>query len=615
MAPTSAIQVRATVPGGIYTDLMSSGIISEPYYGFNDVNYEWVALEDWTFYRSFVAPKDLLGQREIILVAHGIDTACEIVVNGIRLLSASNMFVRYEIDVKSLLKREPRKNTISVRCESPVKYAKRMHDSRRDAHPVYPLCPPAVQKGHCHVNWIRKMPCSFSWDWAPSFPSTGIWKPIRLEGSNGVVIRDVLVATIPQKKENGTDSWILSVTLCYRSSSTKPRNGTVWITLEDAFLGMESVTFESSVQRNSKLELLVPLSYGITVHRWWPVGYGQQTLYTLQISASVDDDLFEKTARIGFRTVQLNEDVIQDFDDGTAFYFVVNDIPVYAKGSNWVPPDIFPERITNDYVKELLLSVKEANMNMLRVWAGGVYETDYFYSLADELGILIWQDFMFSASLYPADQPFLESVAIEVQQQVRRLQYHPSLVVWAGNNENEDALASGWWEEVKNNYDLYRTDYIKLYVDVIKTVVEAEDRTRPFVSSTPSNGRKTAENGWISSTPNGEINGDLHFYSYSSELWKPASFPMPRFVTEIGMQSYPPRDSMERVMPASMVTYPFSRFLDHRQHYAMGARFAARIIDAYFRVANTSRTDRAAGYDMVSYLTQVNFLSYSQLLT
>ncbi|KAH8023652.1 hypothetical protein HPB51_015148 [Rhipicephalus microplus] len=452
-----------------------------------------------------------------------------------------------------------------------------MHDSRRDAHPVYPLCPPAVQKGHCHVNWIRKMPCSFSWDWAPSFPSTGIWKPIRLEGSNGVVIRDVLVATIPQ----------------------------IWITLEDAFLGMESVTFESSVQRNSKLELLVPLSYGITVHRWWPVGYGQQTLYTLQISASVDDDLFEKTARIGFRTVQLNEDVIQDFDDGTAFYFVVNDIPVYAKGSNWVPPDIFPERITNDYVKELLLSVKEANMNMLRVWAGGVYETDYFYSLADELGILIWQDFMFSASLYPADQPFLESVAIEVQQQVRRLQYHPSLVVWAGNNENEDALASGWWEEVKNNYDLYRTDYIKLYVDVIKTVVEAEDRTRPFVSSTPSNGRKTAENGWISSTPNGEINGDLHFYSYSSELWKPASFPMPRFVTEIGMQSYPPRDSMERVMPASMVTYPFSRFLDHRQHYAMGARFAARIIDAYFRVANTSRTDRAAGYDMVSYLTQV----------
>ncbi|XP_075749228.1 beta-mannosidase [Rhipicephalus microplus] len=425
---------------------MSSGIISEPYYGFNDVNYEWVALEDWTFYRSFIAPKDLLGQREIILVAHGIDTACEIVVNGIHLLSASNMFVRYEIDVKSLLKRSrfplgsedlrqsmptrhakprgeaergvlaassrptrcaasartptdndpelaqalmdmddqdtetqvssavdanedflspdevlqgestsdaenkekdsaeerddeakngqwQRKNTISVRCESPVKYAKRMHDSRRDAHPVYPLCPPAVQKGHCHVNWIRKMPCSFSWDWAPSFPSTGIWKPIRLEGSNGIIIRDVLVATIPQK----------------------------------------------------------------------------------------------------------------DFDDGTAFYFVVNDIPVYAKGSNWVPPDIFPERIANDYVKELLLSVKEANMNMLRVWAGGVYETDYFYSLADELGILIWQDFMFSASLYPADQPFLQSVATEVQQQVRRLQYHPSLVVWAGNNENEDALASGWW--------------------------------------------------------------------------------------------------------------------------------------------------------------------------
>ncbi|XP_049271905.1 beta-mannosidase-like [Rhipicephalus sanguineus] len=381
-----AIKVRAIVPGGIYTDLMRSGIISEPYYGFNDVNYEWIALEDWTFYRSFIAPKDLLEQREVTLVAHGIDTACVIVVNGVRVLNASNMFVRYEVSVKSVLK-------------------------------------------------------------------------------------------------------------------------------------------------------------GIAIHRWWPVGYGQQSLYTLQILVSVGDDLFEQTVRIGFRTVQLNEDMIQGFDTATAFYFVVNDIPVYAKGSNWVPPDIFPERITNDYVKELLLSVKEANMNMLRVWAGGVYETDYFYSLADELGILIWQDMMFSASLYPADRSFLQSVATEVQQQVRRLQHHPSIVVWAGNNENEDALASGWWVEVKNAYDLYRTDYIKLYIGVVKTVVEAEDKTRPFVSSTPSDGRKTAENGWISSTPNGEMNGDR-------------------------------------------------------------ARYAARIIGAYFCVANTSRTDRPLGYDMVSYLTQ-----------
>ncbi|XP_049525027.1 beta-mannosidase-like [Dermacentor silvarum] len=306
-----------------------------------------------------------------------------------------------------------------------------MHEAQRAAYPVYPLCPPVVQKGHCHVNLIRKMPCSFSWDWAPSFPSTGVWKPIWLEGSNGVVIRDVLVETIPHK----------------------------------------------------------------------------------------------------------------DFDTATAFAFVVNDVPVYAKGSNWVPPDIFPERITNSYVRELLLSVKEANMNMLRVWGGGVYETDYFYSFADELGILIWQDMMFSASLYPADRSFLQSVTTEVQQQVRRLQYHPSVVIWAGNNENEDALASGWWK-VQKDYDLYRTEYLKLYIGVIKTVVETEDKTRPFVSSTPSNGRKTAEDGWISSSPNAEMNGD-------------------------------------------------------------GAHFAARIINAYFRTNNASWNGRLADYDMVSYLTQV----------
>ncbi|XP_070394199.1 beta-mannosidase-like isoform X2 [Dermacentor albipictus] len=597
-----SIKIRAIVPGGIYTDLMRSGIIREPYYGFNDVNYEWVALEDWTFYRSFIAPRDLLEHEEVTLVAHGIDTACGIVLNGVQVLNASNMFVRYEAEVKSLLQR---RNTISVRCESPVKYAKRMHEAQRAAYPVYPLCPPAVQKGHCHVNLIRKMPCSFSWDWAPSFPSTGVWKPIQLEGTNGVVIRDVLVETISHKQEHGNDRWALNVTLCYKSSSTKPRIGTVWMTLQDVFLGMDSVTFQPSMQPDSKLELLVPMPEGITILRWWPVGYGPQSLYTLKISASVDDEPFEKSIRIGFRTVQLNENVIQDFDTATAFGFVVNDVPVYAKGSNWVPPDIFPERITNEYVRELLLSVKEANMNMLRVWGGGVYETDYFYSLADELGILIWQDMMFSASLYPADRSFLYNVATEVQQQVRRLQHHPSVVIWAGNNENEDALSSGWWREVQMDYELYRTDYLKLYIGVIKTIVETEDRTRPFVSSTPSNGRKTAEEGWISSSPNGEMNGDVHFYSYSSELWKPSSFPVPRFVTEIGIQSYPPRDSMERVMPASMVTYPFSRFLDHRQHYALSPHFAARIIRAYFRINNSSGNGRSAGYDMVSYLTQV----------
>ncbi|XP_077492323.1 beta-mannosidase-like [Amblyomma americanum] len=500
-----------------------------------------------------------------------------------------------------------RRNTISVRCESPVKYAKRMHKRRGKAYLVHPLCPPDVQMGHCHVNLIRKMPCSFSWDWGPSLPSTGIWKSIGLEAYNGVVIRDIVVGTIPTQQQNGTTKWVLNITLHYKSSTREARNGNVWVTLDDAFLDMEVVLFKPHDGLKGKLGLLITVPSDIAIHRWWPVGYGSQTLYTLDVAVSVGEEVSQKKVRIGFRTVQLNEDAIPGHNSSTLFYFIVNDVPIYAKGSNWVPLDLLQERITTNYVKEMLLSAKEANMNMIRVWGGGVYESDYFYDLADELGILVWQDMMFSVSLYPVDQTFLDNVAIEIKQQIRRLQHHPSIVVWVGNNENEASVVSLWCTRTDQDNDRCRNDYLKLYIGVVQTIVEAEDVTRPFLLSSPSAGRKTIEAGGISPEPNTETNGDMHFYNKWINFWDPDALPKPRFMSEFGLLSYPSRDSMERVMPASMVTYPFSRFMAHRQRNANGIRYADWVLDAYFEIHREPWTNRptAANYDKASYITQL----------
>lgn len=243
---------------------------------------------------------------------------------------------------------------------------------------------------------------------------------------------------------------------------------------------------------------------------WWPNGYGDQTLYTWTTALTLDilpSTYTWKSSRIGFRRVELVQDSL---DKGRTFYFRVNDVPIFAKGSNWIPASVFPELSSRyETIAHLLESAKEANMNMLRVWGGGVYESDTFYDLADEYGIMIWQDFMFACSMYPTNTEFLDSVRDEVVQNVERLKHHPSIVLWAGNNENEAAIYGNWYGTGKE--PLYREDYVKLYVNVVKKYVEIHDVNRPFVVSSPSDGVYTDENGFIGPDPYSNYYGDGKF--------------------------------------------------------------------------------------------------------
>ncbi|XP_075550187.1 beta-mannosidase-like [Dermacentor variabilis] len=615
-----SITVPSTVPGGIYTDLMMAGIISEPYYGDNDLDYEWVGQENWTFYRNFEVPMQIFGYHAITLVAHGIDTACKVTLNGIDVLRTSNMFVRYEVGVKIALRRN---NTIVVSCESPVLYALRKHMERPTSRPVWPMCPPPEQRGQCHVNMIRKMPCSFGWDWGPSFPSTGIWKPIELVAYNGAAIRDVTVTTTLKWTNDGVDRWAIEVGVFFTLFRHAPKKGTILISLDDILLRSSEVNFMNLKKRmlyadySGRAKIAVDIPDTIAIERWWPTGYGIQKLYRLNVTMSVSGELCDKIVKFGFRTVELKEDAIDD--SGTEFYFKINGVPIFAKGSNWIPADIFLERVREEYVRELLKSAKDANMNMIRVWGGGIYERDYFYSLADELGILVWQDLMFSVSLYPADKAFLRSVAFEVKQQVRRLQHHPCLIVWAGNNESENDLVSEIWGAMISLLD----DYRKLFVYTVKAVIDREERSRPFLSSSPSNGRNgtpfllntsdprqlrpNVKDIWARGSPNSETRGDVHFYEYWQNGWDPSVYPIPRFVSEFGLPSYPSAETMQRVSPDSTLVFPFSPFINARQRHSGGYEELITALhihfDVFIRDLNINGTEE--GYIMVSYLSQI----------
>ena len=272
-----------------------------------------------------------------------------------------------------------------------------------------------------------------------------------------------------------------------------------------------------------------------------------------------------RVRRVGFRTVEL---VQEPLSQGLSFYFKINNKPIFMKGSNWIPAHVIPTLNTRDQYYDLLYSAREAHMNMLRVWGGGIYELDSFYDIADELGILIWQDFMFACSMYPADQETLQTVSEEVRQQVRRLQHHASLALWAGNNENEAALRGNWYG-TDSNYQQYKEDYVKLYVDTIKPIVEEEDNSRAYLVSSPGNGKASEDEGYIAEHPYDSKYGDTHFYNYRDNNWDWRIYPATRFASEYGFQSWPAFNILEPV--SEVWDWSFSSaWMNHRQHHPGG---------------------------------------------
>ncbi|XP_055549326.1 beta-mannosidase-like [Wyeomyia smithii] len=556
-----------SLPSGIYSALEEARVIKSIYDFKNDLSTKWVARENWTYLLNIPCTKQQHDYDHVILSLHGVDTFSLVYLNDELLGETNNMFVRYRYDVTTLLRKEcPSEVRLRIEIRSAVAEAAAL-SARYQQLKVVPECPPEVYHGECHMNLIRKMQASFSWDWGLAAPSMGLWKPVRLEYYNSAKLSDVTFALT----EVG-DYWHIRLGVYLETGTlSKPVEGT----LSFSILGLtglaeQTITVEEDSAENG--ELLVENTLKVpkqSVERWWPNGHGLQKLYELRVQW--EDEILtspqkptEKIIRIGFRSIELVQDKT---NDGLTFYFMVNNVPIFMKGSNWITSSILPEKsYDEDYVKYLLTSAKSTHMNMLRVWGGGVYESDLFYQLADELGILIWHDLMFACSMYPANEEFLNNVATEVRQNVKRIQYHPSVALWATNNENEVALRQNWYG-TQINQEAYIEEYKQLYVNVIQAEILKIDKWRTVLISSPSNGDLSVAQNNIADNPQDPRYGDVHYYNYEDDGWDPNIYSGGRFISEYGYQSFPAFSSWPTV---SLTPEELTDLINHRQHSPLG---------------------------------------------
>jgi len=547
---------QGDVPGGVYSDLLAEGEIADPYEADNELDLQWVARSDWVYRRTVELDGDLLDHEEQRLVCHGLDTVATVEINGVEVGHTDNMHRRYEFDVNDAL--EPGKNEIRVTFESPVEYGV-------DRQAEYPYEVPKIRYPHDFParNFIRKAQCHYGWDWGPCLATMGIWREIELVGYSGPRI----TYTKSRQDHRGED-----VTLSVDVGVDVPSKTNTRVSARVA----DAETTEDVVLEPGDREVTLVLSVE-DPDRWWPNGYGDQPLYDLKVV--VDGGRDTATDRVGFREVEL----VREADDGgiendcgESFYFEVNGEPVFAKGANWIPVDALYGRIDRDAYADRLTSAVEANMNMVRVWGGGYYERDAFYELCDELGLLVWQDFMYACSLYPADDAFLDTAEAETRYQVRRLANHPSIALWCGNNENEEALYN-WFADRDHAADLAE-DYERLFVDTIGEAVREEDPSRAYWSGSPSSGEDWDD-------PYMTERGDIHYW----DVWhKGAPFEdyeetEPRLVSEFGYQSFPSTDLLRTVLPETALN-PTSPLMEHHQRNEGGnGRILTRMTD-HFRV-------------------------------
>ncbi|KAF7666144.1 hypothetical protein LDENG_00116800 [Lucifuga dentata] len=585
-----SLSLPAEVPGCVHSALIQQGYIQDPYFRFNDVSYRWIALENWTYTTTFTVYAPL--RKKVLLVFDGVDTVATVWLNGIVVGKTDNMFRRYDFPVRDLLK--DGENMLKVSFVSPVLYA----SGRRKAHTAYrvpPECPPDVQKGECHVNFIRKEQSSFSWDWGPSFPTMGLWKGVWLDAFD--VMQLIQVSSVPLYNTS-LSQWSVRVELLVEAVQATKGHVTIFIPellseqdFQAEFLpGKTKNTFTVHINTTSQVKL------------WWPSGHGDQSFYRLIVKAIQDGFLIlSSESKMYFRTAELIQEPVAG-SPGLSFYFRINGKPVFFKGSNWIPAHSFQDQVVPLDLRNLLQSAVDANMNVLRVWGGGVYEQDLFYDICDEMGIMIWQDFMFACAMYPTEDDFIQTVREEVIQQVRRLKSHPSIVVWSGNNENEAALATDWFNIPVSQRPAYLKDYVTLYVNNIRAIVQEEDPSRPFLVSSPTNGAESEKEGWVAANPYDPHYGDTHFYSYTLNCWDWQTFPRTRFASEYGFQSWPSFSTLQPVSIGDDWSFN-SDFTSHRQHHEDGNKQMLLQAALHFHLPNS--TDPFKRFTHTLYLTQV----------
>jgi beta-mannosidase len=546
--PRATHWMPATVPGSAQTDLMALRLIPDPYWRGDEAKVQWVGLSNWQYRESFDVDASTLARAHIDLVFDGLDTFADVYLNGHKILAADNMFRRWRVPVKALL--HAGTNMLLVKLYSPIERLQPWLLEQPYALPgEFDSAFGDEPQGKQTANYVRKAAYQYGWDWGPRVVTEGIWQDVKLESRGALRLADFHVA----QQSVTADVAKLDAQLDIDSDVATSAHVALRWRAPDG--GTRSLQHEVELKAGDN-HVAIPLE--IThPQRWWPVGYGKPDMYDFHVDVAVGGKtLASDDEETGLRSVELRR---RKHQWGKSFEFIVNGVPVFAKGANFIPPDIFPTRVTPERLRQLLESARDANMNMLRIWGGGYYLPDDFYAIADRLGLMVWQDFMFGGAIPPSAAAFRDNVRIEATQQVTRLRDHPSIVLWCGNNEVE----TGWesWDDrkaFKKTLTAAQRQHIEqgmreLFDHTLRDVVAKNEPNVPYWPSTPG----TDYDGPVNVTDD----GDYHYWNVWSGDALPATAYLdvtPRFMSEYGLQSMP---SMRTI---DAFTEPSDRAIDSR---------------------------------------------------
>lgn len=522
----------AKVPGTVHTDLLANQLIPDPFIGANEKQLQWIENDDWQYQTTFTITREELRNQNAILQFDGLDTFAEVYLNGTKILSANNMFRMWKIDVKKLLKIG--QNKLEITFHSAVKKGKEAAQKLQ-----YTL--PGDEK-----VFTRKAQYHFGWDWGPRLVTAGIYKKVVLHFWNKASILN-----ITHTQQDLTET---KARLEFQFTIEAKTSGNYAIQIGN-------VSFKRTLKKGINT-VKIPMTIPNPI-LWWPNGMGVAHQYLFDFSLYYDQELVEKKLiKIGLRTIEL----VQEKDAiGKSFYFKVNGQPVFIKGANVIPPDSFLPRVTDSVYQSIVKNAVDANMNMLRVWGGGVYADDTFYEACDKNGILVWQDFMFACAMYPGDEAFLENVKQEVIDNVSRLQNHPSIALWCGNNENDEGWHNWGWQKQFNYSKADSTkiwnDYQKLFHDLIPKTLDSllpknENRYWP---SSPSIGWGRKES---------LLSGDAHYWGvwWGMEPFEMYEKKFGRFMSEYGFQGMPDKKTFLAFAKTDELNFDSDAIKTHQKH-------------------------------------------------
>ncbi|HEV7898628.1 MAG TPA: glycoside hydrolase family 2 protein [Planosporangium sp.] len=549
--------IPAAVPGCVHTDLMAAGVIADPYVDDNEKRSAWVGRTDWLYETTFEYSPERVDR--IDLVCAGLDTVATVTVNGVEVGRTENMHRGYRFDLRDALREGT--NELRVVFESAYAYAERLRERLGDRPGAYQQQP---------YQFIRKMACNFGWDWGPTVVTAGIWRPIALEyWSTARLARVLPLVTV----ESGTGRVRVEVEI--------ERDADGPLTVTATVCGVRATAELAAGEQTATLDLDVT-----DPALWWPRGYGEQPLHPLEVTLAAPGgevlDRFQR--RVGFRSVRV--DTTPD-EHGTPFTLVVNDVPVFVRGFNWIPDDSLVSRVSRDRYAQRLGQAAEAGANYLRVWGGGIYESDDFYDAADSLGLMVGQDFLFACAAYPEEEPIAGEVAAEARDNVVRLASHPSLVLWTGNNENIWGWHDWGWQERLAG----RTWGAGYYFDLLPSILARLDPTRPYWPGSPWSGR-----------PDLHPNDPAHGTSHEWEVWNRVDYAhyrdyVPRFMAEFGFQAPPAYATLRRWLSDDPLA-PDSPGMAHHQKASDGDGKLRRGLEAHLPAPRD--------FDDWHYLTQLN---------